>query len=209
MFKKGKFIVVEGLEGAGKTTAVQIIQDFLITHNKEVVLTREPGGTILGESLRNIVKMPSHENINGLSELLIMYAARVQHIQQVILPAMQQGKWVISDRFELSTYAYQGGGRGLELDVIDRLSTLCLQGFTPDLTIFLHINPQEGLKRAALRGKFDRFEQEPLDFFEKIAQAYETKIEDNAAIKVVNADQSISVVKQAILQYLQHFIQDE
>ena len=123
---RGQFIVVEGLEGAGKTTALQTIRDYLDSKIQALIVTREPGGTRVGELVRALIKEKVEgEVLDGFTELLLLYAARVQHVTEVIKPALQKGDWVLSDRFELSTIAYQGGGRGIDSKLIDRISDLC------------------------------------------------------------------------------------
>lgn len=205
MIKPGKFIVVEGLEGAGKTTAMQWLKDYLSEH-VPLVVTREPGGTALGEALRKLIK---HETapISGMAELLLMYAARMQHIEEKIKPALAQGKWVLCDRFELSTYAYQGGGRGIPLQDITQLSQLCLKGFTPDLILFLEISPELGLARAAQRGTSDRFEKESLSFFNAIYNAYHAHIKTFKNTQIIDATRSIDQVQAQLLTHMHSFVQ--
>lgn len=207
MTKSGRFIVVEGLEGAGKTTAIETIKQQLETVAAKIVVTREPGGTRLGERLRTLVK----EDLDGdvldpRTELLLMYAARVQLVEQVIRPALLRGEWVIADRFELSTYAYQGGGRGIDNAVIDRLSDICLNGFKPDLIIYLDISPEKGLERAKQRGAFDRIEQESLAFFNRVHRAYLDKIDSMDNVSRVNANQNIELVQASVLKQLTTFL---
>lgn len=206
--KAGKLIVVEGLEGAGKTTAIHFINEFLVKNQQiDIVLTREPGGTALGESIRSILKdVNTHEPIDSLSELLLIYAARVQHLNEKINPALNAGKWVICDRFELSTYAYQGGGRGIPLEIIAQVSQVCLNNFQPDLTLFLDIEPEIGLKRVQSRGRFDRFEQEPLSFFKSINRVYQQIIPTMNNLQVINANQTPASVRGDLTRCLQQFV---
>ncbi len=137
MIERGKFIVVEGLEGAGKSTALQTIKRYLERFVPELLLTREPGGTRVGEHVRQLLKeRVEGEALEPRCELLLFYAARVQLLEQVIRPALSQGTWILADRFELSTFAYQGGGRKLDKHMIQHLSAFCLQGFKPDLILF-------------------------------------------------------------------------
>ncbi len=204
----GKLIVIEGLEGAGKSTAVSVAIDFLSQLNIKTITTREPGGTNIGEQLRAIIKNPEYSDVlDDRSELLLLYTARIQLIEQVIKPALQQGCWVIADRFELSTKAYQGGGRGLDLKMIQNLSDFCLQGFKPDLTLYLDINPELGMDRAKLRGKFDRIEQQSIDFFHRVHDAYMQYIKADSAIMVIDASRSLQEVKQAIEKAVAQFIE--
>lgn len=203
----GRFIVVEGLEGAGKTTAIEIIKHFLETKVPNVVLTREPGGTRVGEGLRKLIKENVlNEVLDERCELLMMYAARVQLLEQVVRPALLKGDWVLADRFELSTYAYQGGGRGIDKSIIDNLSSVCVRGLRPDLTLFLDISPEMGLRRAKSRGQTDRFEEESLVFFENVYQAYHQAIKESLNVRIIDASEPLSEVKAAILQQITLFL---
>lgn len=204
----GKLIVIEGLEGAGKSTAVRVVIDFLSKLNIETITTREPGGTHIGEQLREIIKNPEYDDVlDDRSELLLLYTARIQLIEQVIKPALERGCWVIADRFELSTKAYQGGGRGLDLSMIQNLSDFCLQGFRPDLTLFLDISPELGMERAKLRGQFDRIEQQSIDFFHRAHAAYMQYVKADPDIMVIDASCSLDEVEQAIEKTLAQFIE--
>jgi dTMP kinase len=175
---RGRFIVIEGLEGAGKSTAVQGLSDWLGKQGIPVVQTREPGGTRIGECLRSLIKIGlDEERLCVQSELLLMYAARTQLVDQVIRPALAAGQWVISDRFDLSSYAYQGGGRQIDLQMIDALSSFCLQGLVPDRLFFLNISPEQGLARVKSRGApTDHIEQESLAFFRRVYQGYQERL---------------------------------
>src|SRR5699024_63431 len=152
---------------------IQTVAETLRGHQiTELCFTREPGGTPIAESLRQLLKTKQQESIPAISELLLLYAARVQLVENVIVPALQQGQWVIGDRHDLSTQAYQGGGRQLSPTLIQQIKTLALGNFEPDFTLYLDIEPQLGLQRAAQRGQLDRFEQEALPFFQRIRQRY-------------------------------------
>lgn len=204
----GKLIVIEGLEGAGKSTAVNTMINLLSERDIKTITTREPGGTAIGEILRTIIKNPDYSNVlDDRSELLLLYAARIQLIEQVIKPALQQGYWVIADRFELSTIAYQGGGRGLDPAMINTLSTFCLNGFKPDLTLFLDITPEMGMERAKLRGKFDRIEQQSIDFFHRIHKTYIQYINEHKDISIIDASHSLEDVQVSIQKVLLQFIE--
>jgi len=207
MLNKGHFIVVEGLEGAGKSTALSTIQNYLRAYTKELIITREPGGTHVGETARRLLKesLPS-EPLDARTELLLLYASRVQLLEQVIRPALTRGCWVLGDRFELSTWAYQGGGRKLDGDLISHLSSFCLQGFKPDLIIFLDISPEQGLKRALRRGKADRIEQESLAFFKEVHMSYHEHIKTMENVMVIDASQPLQRVKESICEALDVYI---
>lgn len=203
----GKLIVVEGLEGAGKSSAVSVITSLLMQRNIKTMTTREPGGTDIGEQLRSIIKNPEYSGIlKDKTELLLLYAARVQLIEEVIKPALRQGQWIIADRFELSTIAYQGGGRGLDLDMIHHLSEFCLDGFKPDLTLYLDINPVQGMQRVQSRGSFDRIEQQDIEFFHRVHQTYihHTKLADQ--IVIIDASLPLADVSHAIAEAVNRFL---
>lgn len=163
---RSKYIVIEGLEGAGKTTARNVVVDTLTSLGvADMVFTREPGGTQLAEKLRSLVldiKSVGDEVITDKAEVLMFYAARVQLVETVIKPALAEGKWVIGDRHDLSTQAYQGGGRGIDQTMLATLRDAVLGDFRPDLTLYLDVTPEVGLKRARARGELDRIEQESL-----------------------------------------------
>lgn len=197
-----RFIVVEGLEGAGKTTAIAIIQQFIqatFGPQQEVVLTREPGGTPLAEQLRTLVKATHTETLQPMSELLLMYAARIQLLETVIKPALARGAWVIGDRHCLSTWAYQGGGRKLGVEPIQALQQVVMPDFFPDLTLYLDISPETGLARAKARGELDRIEQEARDFFERTRAVYlqQCQVSPDKIIKI-DAHQALDKVHDDI-----------
>jgi dTMP kinase len=199
MSARGQFIVIEGLEGAGKSTAVSAVIAVLESFHVPYITTREPGGTTIGESLRTIVKNPEFKGIlQDKTELLLMYASRIQLVEEVIKPALNCGTFVVADRFELSTYAYQGGGRNLDASVIDTLSQFCLAGFKPDLTLFLDLVPELGMQRAGCRGALDRIEQQDMSFFQKVYHAYKTRLNLDPNVVQIDASLDIDRVKIAI-----------
>jgi len=206
----GKLIVIEGLEGAGKSTAVNVIIDFLSEFNIKTITTREPGGTEIGEQLRSIIKNPEYSDVlDDRSELLLLYTARIQLIEQIIKPALNQGHWVRADRFELSTKAYQGGGRGLDSKMIQNLSSFCLRGFKPDLTLYLDISPESGMQRAKSRGAFDRIEQQSIDFFHRVHESYMQYVKADPDIVVIDASLSLQDVRHAIQKILIQFVEHD
>lgn len=170
--QSGKFLTIEGTEGVGKSTNLAFVRDWLLARGLEVVVTREPGGTPMAEEIRNLLLAKRDETVDENAELLLVFAARAQHLAQVIKPALARGAWVLSDRFTDATYAYQGGGRGLNKMVIEQLEQLVQGNLRPDLTLVLDIDVQLGLNRARLRGEFDRFESETIGFFERVRAAY-------------------------------------
>lgn len=204
----GKLIVIEGLEGAGKSTAVNNVIEILSQHHITTITTREPGGTPIGEILRNLIKNPEYSGVlEDKTELLLLYAARIQLIEQTIKPALREGKWVIADRFELSTIAYQGGGRGLDLQMIKNLSAFCLDGFKPDLTLYLDISPETGMQRAKQRGAFDRIEQQAIEFFHRVHEAYISQVDLNPDIVSIDASLPLKDVCYAIQNAVNQFIE--
>ena len=196
----GKFIVIEGLEGAGKTTAINTVARILKQHHiSDLQFTREPGGTPIAEALRNIIKNGlDNEPLTDKAELLMLYAARIQLVDNVIKPALKMGKWVIGDRHDLSTQAYQGGGRQIDKVFIETLQAQVLGNFKPDLTLYLDIVPELGLMRAKSRGQLDRIEQQSLPFFERIRQRYLQLAERDNTIVTIDANKSIEEVTAQI-----------
>jgi len=200
-----KFIVIEGLEGAGKSTAVATVVQWLTEQGAaEVITTREPGGTPLAEQMRAIVKTPSEERLTDAAELLLMYAARVQLVENVIKPALARGCWVVGDRHDLSSQAYQGGGRGIPAALINGIRAAVLPDFRPDLTLYLDIDPALGLERAAQRGELDRIEQQQQAFFERTHARYRQLVAADPNAVTIDASRPLATVQQAIRQALQH-----
>lgn len=196
---KGKFITVEGSEGVGKSTNIAFIKSWLKKNNIDVLHTREPGGTPLAEELRHILLKNREENFDSMAELLVVFAARAQHLHEVILPAIDRGKWVLCDRFTDATYAYQGFGRGLDLGLITELETLVQRGVHPDKTFYLDIDVSIGLERAQARGDLDRFENEKIEFFERVRQGYQQRVEqDPERYIVIDASQALVDVQRDI-----------
>jgi dTMP kinase len=208
MSYKGRFIAIEGLEGAGKSTAITLIKEHLQQNGiNEIITTREPGGTKVAEKLRSIIKGEvKEEPLLPQTELLLLYSARVQLVNHVIIPALKKGTWVIADRFELSTYAYQGGGRGVATNIIDQLSNFCLQGLTPDLTLYMDIDPEVGFKRIETRGVKDRIERESLQFFKRIRDEFLQRIKQDSNAVIIDANAELSQVSQAITHSLEVFL---
>jgi dTMP kinase len=203
----GKFIVVEGMEGAGKSSAIVVIENILNKLDIEFINTREPGGTPLAESLRDMVKsVKLDETITTETELLLMYASRSQLLVNKILPALAEGKWVIGDRHDLSSRAYQGGGRGFDEDVITTIRDITLKGFCPDITLYLDIDPHIGLSRAKARGNLDRIELEQIDFFVRVRNKYQELASNDSTIMTIDAAQSMVNVHKNIEQVIGEFI---
>lgn len=204
---KGKFITIEGTEGVGKSTNIAFIQDWLVKQGIDVVMTREPGGTPLAEELRQILLAKRDEAFDPSAELLLIFAARAQHLAQVILPALSRGAWVVSDRFTDATYAYQGFGRGLNLETIETLENLVQGTLRPDLTLVLDIEVELGLARASARAELDRFESEKVEFFERVRAGYQKRAEQNPQRYArVDAGQPLDQVQQDIERVLKSLL---
>jgi dTMP kinase len=203
----GRFITLEGVEGAGKSTQLSYIQSFLEAAGIPLIVTREPGGTPLGEEVREILLRPRDEGMADKTELLLMFAARSEHLDQKILPALQAGTWVLCDRFTDATYAYQGGGRGVDKSLITQLEDLVQGQHRPDLTLYLDLPVDKGLQRARQRGDLDRFESENIEFFESVREAYLERASQLQDIyRVIDASQSIAEVQQQIKVVLDSYI---
>jgi dTMP kinase len=196
---RGKFLTIEGTEGVGKSTNLAFVRDWLQSKGVEVVVTREPGGTPLAEEIRSLLLAKRDEPVNETAELLLVFAARAQHIAQVIQPALARGAWVLSDRFTDATFAYQGGGRGLSTETITQLEQLVQGNLRPDLTLILDIDVELGLNRARQRGELDRFESETMVFFERVRSAYRARAEQAPSrYALVDAGQELVAVQADI-----------
>lgn len=204
---KGRFIVIEGLEGAGKSTAVSTVANYLQQKLKstphQLVQTREPGGTPMAEEIRSLVKAARQETVSATTELLLMYAARAQLLDNVIRPALLRGDWVLADRHDLSSRAYQGGGRQISQAIIEPIRQVVLNGLEPDLTLYLDIDPAIGLQRARARGELDRIEQEQLAFFQRTRQKYLEIASVDSSIVVIDAAQPLALVQQSLVDALE------
>ncbi|TQV87393.1 dTMP kinase [Aliikangiella coralliicola] len=205
----GKFITLEGSEGVGKTTSLKFIQSFIESAGHKVLVTREPGGTPLAEDLRATLLTNRVEKVEPDTELLLMFAARCQHVNQVIKPALASGTWVVCDRFVDASYAYQGGGRGLGFERIKQLEDWSLNGFGPDMTILLDMSVEDGMTRTRSRGAPDRFETEKMAFYEKIRKAYLQRArQDSERIHIVDASPDIETVQRSLKQLLQQTLRE-
>jgi len=197
---KGKFITIEGSEGAGKSTNIGFLQTYLESKNIEFILTREPGGTPIAEKIRDLLLDRSNTSLCDDTELLLMFAARAQHLNELIIPTLESGKWVISDRFTDASYAYQGGGRGLSWEKIAQLEQWVQGQLRPDATILLDIPVDIGMERVRERGETDRFEQEQLSFFNRIRDAYLKLASDNPErFHIIDTQPSITEVHEQMI----------
>lgn len=205
-----KFIVIEGLEGSGKSTAVSYIAKWLFKQNiatDNVVYTREPGGTALAEKMRDIVKMEiAGEKLDDKAELLLMYAARVQLVEHIIKPALVAGKVVVGDRHNYSSLAYQGGGRGIDLALIEVIKKVALGDFKADLTLYLDIDPALGLTRARGRGELDRIERQAIDFFDRTRAVFLSLVAKDKNAITIDASASPPSVEKAIFVALDKWL---
>ncbi|EKJ9781896.1 dTMP kinase [Klebsiella aerogenes] len=210
---RSNYIVIEGLEGAGKTTARNLVVETLEQLGiRDMVFTREPGGTILAEKLRSLVldiQSTGDEVINDKAEVLMFYAARVQLVETVIKPALARGQWVIGDRHDLSTQAYQGGGRGIDQRMLATLRDAVLGDFRPDLTLYLDVTPEVGLKRARARGDLDRIEQESMNFFNRTRARYLELAAQDPTIRTVDATQPLEAVERDIRAVITQWVAEQ
>lgn len=203
-----KFIVIEGLEGAGKSSAIQVVVETLQQNGiNRITRTREPGGTVLAEKLRALVKEEHPgEELQDITELLLVYAARVQLVENVIKPALARGEWVVGDRHDMSSQAYQGGGRQIAQSTMQSLKQTALGDFKPDLTLYLDIDPKLGLERARGRGELDRIEKMDISFFERARERYLELAKSDDSVVMIDAAQSIEYVTADIRHALQDWL---
>lgn len=207
--ERGKFISVEGIEGVGKSTNIDVLVKRIEAEGHRVLTTREPGGTPLAEDIRDIVQHRGEEPIPEIAELLLIFAARSLNVNNVILPALEAGTWVVSDRFTDSSRAYQGGGRGIPMETVDRIADWVHGDIWPDLTILLDAPVEIGMERAGKRSAPDRFEQERHDFFQRVRECY-LQIASNEPNRfvVIDTTQSLAEVSaeiEALADQLMHY----
>jgi dTMP kinase len=206
---KGRFISLEGTEGAGKSSAMALVGRLLAQAGIDCIQTREPGGTALGESLRHLLLEHRGDGICQDAELLLMFAARAEHLAKVIRPALDAGRWVLCDRFTDASRAYQGSGRGMNPDHIRQLEAMVVQGQQPDLTVLLDLPVAQGLERAGRRSAPDRFERESLAFFESVRQGYlEIARTEPKRVKLIDASRPLPEVETQIAETLGRFLNE-
>jgi len=202
-----QFITVEGQDGAGKTTNIEVIKSILNAHDIDFIQTREPGGTSLGEAIRELILNSDDSKFGHSAELLLMFAARAQHLEEVILPALNKGIWVLCDRFTDSTFAYQGGGRGLGIGKVAELEQLVQGDLRPNLTVLLDLPVEVGETRAGERSAADRFEQQQLEFKQRARETYlSIAAEQPERVKVVDANAPLEEVKAAVSNIMNEFV---
>jgi dTMP kinase len=203
-----RFISFEGGEGVGKTTQIQRLKEYLVSLRYEVLITREPGGTEVGEAIRQVLLDKTLAGMHQDTELLLVFAARAEHVQTVIYPALANGVWVLSDRFADASHVYQGTGRGVDAERIDQLERWALGDFQPDLTFLLDMPVAAGMKRVHTRGETDRFETENLDFFQRIRDGYLSRAKEfSERYRIIDAEQDLSVVTASINGALEKWLE--
>ncbi len=201
------FITLEGVEGAGKSSLMDFISELFTNVGKQVIQTREPGGTKTGEQIREILLDSNNIGLESNTELLLMFAARMQHLEEVIKPALASGQIVICDRFTDASYAYQGGGRGIEESRIQTLEDWVQQGLKPDVTLLFDLDVEVGLRRAGKRSQADRFEQEDILFFERIRSCYLERVDkEPTRFRIIDSGEPMENVKQQIQKVLQDYL---
>ena len=207
MSGRGRFITLEGIEGAGKSSQMESLRQVLVERGIPVVMTREPGGSPVAEQIRNVLLDKANEGMGATAELLLVFAARAEHLDKVILPALAQGTWVLCDRFTDATYAYQGGGRGVDEARIDLLERLVQGELRPDLTLVFDLPPDLGLSRARVRGASDRFESERVAFFEAARAVYLGRAGASLGrYRVLDATQPLESVRAQATRILADFV---
>lgn len=207
MSRRGLFITFEGTEGVGKSTQLRTAADTLEALGVDCVVTREPGGTPMAEAIRELLLTPRDEPVNDITELLLMFAARAQHLHTRILPELNAGRWVLCDRFTDATFAYQGGGRGVPEERIALLEQLVQGELRPDRIVLLDAPVETGMTRARHRGELDRFEQEAVDFFQRIRATYLRRAHaDPARYQIVDAARDLEVVTAEVAEHIKALV---
>lgn len=205
---KGFMVVFDGSNGAGKTTVIKSVEKYLSSKGFDVLLTREPGGTPIGEKIREVILDPKTPEMSFMTELMLFGAGRAQHIQEKLIPALSEGKIVISDRFDAATYSFQHFARGIDINTINKINDLALSGFSPNMNIVLDLDPEEGLKRVQSRGEgLDRLEDEKAEFLARARNGYLKQAEQNPSkFEVIDAFQSKEKVLQDVIQVIDELI---
>ena len=208
MRRKGLFITVEGVEGAGKSTNIKVIEEFFSEWKLDYILTREPGGTLIAEEIRELLLMHHEEKMDATTELLLIFAARAQHLNTTITRTLAEGTWVLCDRFTDATYAYQGAGRGLDVESINQLERFVQDNLRPDLTVIFDLDPCIGLERARQRGQLDRIESQKLEFFQRVREGYQNiAARESGRCLLIDASQTRETVRQSLRAALEDRMQ--
>lgn len=204
---RGKFITIEGPDGSGKTTQIELLKEYLIEKGHHVHLTREPGGTKISEDIRKIILSVENEEMCDMTEALLYAAARAQHVGQKIKPLIEQGEVVICDRFVDSSVAYQGAARGLGVDLIEGINAYATGGLEPDVTFLLYIDAEEGIRRKKNQQSLDRLEKEKVDFHEKVCEAYKNlEIRHKERIRFIDASVTIQEIHKKIVSAMEELL---
>ncbi|MEY6431027.1 dTMP kinase [Thioalkalicoccus limnaeus] len=207
MNERGRFITLEGIEGAGKSTQAAVVCDLLTEQGRDLVRTREPGGTEMAERIRTLLLDPAHQGMSAEAELLLLFAARAEHLARTIRPALAAGRWVVCDRFTDATYAYQGGGRGLDSAVIGCLEKLVQGSLRPDLTLLLDLPVAVGLARTRGRAALDRIETENEEFFDRVREHYRQRARlEPARIRLIDAGADLTAVTGSVRRVLSEYL---
>ncbi|MDE0420984.1 MAG: dTMP kinase [Gammaproteobacteria bacterium] len=201
----GRLITIEGGEGVGKSTNVDLVRKCLESHGYDVLTTREPGGTPLAEEIRSVLLTPRDEEVDALAETLLIFAARAQHVARVVEPALRRGRWVLCERFTDSTFAYQSGGRGVDAQVVAQLAHLAHPGVRPDLTLYLDAPVATAMPRIVTRA-LDRFERERQQFFERVRRTYQLRASEHAHIVSIDASRDLQTVQRDIVNAVETFL---
>ncbi|OUQ58547.1 dTMP kinase [Tyzzerella sp. An114] len=200
---KGLFITIEGTDGAGKSTQIELLTEYLSKKGRDVLVTREPGGTPIGEKIREIILDTENSEMSDITEAMLYAASRAQHVNEKIKPALLEGKIVICDRFVDSSIAYQSSARGISRELIEDINKYAVCGITPDITLYFDITPEEGIKRKKNMHKLDRIEKEKEDFHKRVYDGYQNLLKlYPERIKRVDASQSISDVHKQVIEYI-------
>ena len=208
MRRKGLFVTIEGVEGAGKSTNIRVIEEFLSEWKLDYILTREPGGTLIAEEIRELLLKHHEEKMDATTELLLIFAARAQHLSTKIRQTLAEGTWVLCDRFTDATYAYQGAGRGLDVKLISQLERLVQDNLRPDLTVIFDLDPSVGLERARQRGQLDRIESQKLEFFQRVREGYQNiASREGDRCLLIDASQTRETVRQSLRTALENRMQ--
>lgn len=200
---RGKFITIEGTDGSGKSTQIELLMDYLRKKGADVIFTREPGGTQISEKIREIILDVDNSEMTGITEALLYAAARSQHVEEKIIPALEAGKIIICDRFVDSSIAYQGAARGLGAEKIMGINEAALHGIMPDMTLFFDLSPENGILRKKNERALDRLEKEKMDFHEKVYEGYKNLCKKYPErIKPIDADRSIDEVHSEVIEVI-------